>query len=1181
MATLPQSSSAVLARAREFQRDGEVEFSLELLKRAKERDPSAVMRHALGRLLYEMGRPREAMAELVALLKIDSNHVEALLTLAESLGQIGEADRAMKMVDRAAELGAPAMRITTLRRSLGSVQSQVSDAIPFHKAQAPPQPRRTLLGLPHKDDGERKLPRIETGSFQALSAYDSAGASNEMSLLQEVPRLGRDAEFDSLLTNAGVPVVEQPNPSYRADPSLRMSGDFASPTDQTAAVFLSDFEASQDATTALVYSDHVATDLDETGYLPRMESPTEDELLFNEFEVDPTFEDDEGVHSPNVYVQAQAPVAAQAQVFFDENAFVRDHASVHQGHGAPSAPSPFVEVRSPVSQAGFGSPANAAPLRPSGWSSDEFPIVGSALPSSLPSADSPSLEGISTQMKVALGAALILLVFVIALVSSGVTEARAIENLLNEAEALEGSDSYGQLKDALAVLDKASQTRGFLRIALPGTKGPKLRAEAAAREAFVAAILNVKHAEPLDPNLDSRIRQASTEDPRTQAAMVLSLLAKGQTFQAAEAAAEARKAFPGNPAIEEVDVIARLALEQPRAAHTAVAPFRASAQTRRQELLVFEVDAMLRSEKAVPALEAFLKQNPKNVTASLALSELLKGDKATRSDAERLLTQILESEARIQASRLDIARISVALADVLVLAGDLDRAEEKFREASREVPERAQAYTRLIDFYLTQGRFDEIPIYLKRARDNGAVGFDITLAEARYLVRTGKPEEAAHALLQISGNDPRKQWWLGMSYLDMRRFSEATQAFKASASGQLGLPIAEALQHAAEALDGGKVEDAQYAIEKVVEKSPEDAMGYFARGLVLLRTAKLRSAEQQDKAFKDAAEAFEKAFQLDSTNERFAFGACEAHLARLDGRQAERTCLAGRRLNPNFVEGTLLTAHLRLLQGQIVDARDLIVASEKQRPDDLAVGILRIQHSLQTRDEKAAQSEINRWLSRETQNLDLTVLEGRLALMRGDLPRAAAYLEKAHAELPTHGEAAVFYGAVLAKLNKTDQAGDILKEVISHPTWGPHAWLYLGEVRRRQGKWKDATDNLAAAKREFSRSLGPLSRISLLQAEWAHYYGARYDWGHPEVLKALEAGRVDGDADEPELNLAYAVHYLKRKQPDPTAALDAFERVIRVAPYRCDAIQGALLIPVLNAKRRQELETARASACPG
>jgi tetratricopeptide (TPR) repeat protein len=197
------------------------------------------------------------------------------------------------------------------------------------------------------------------------------------------------------------------------------------------------------------------------------------------------------------------------------------------------------------------------------------------------------------------------------------------------------------------------------------------------------------------------------------------------------------------------------------------------------------------------------------------------------------------------------------------------------------------------------------------------------------------------------------------------------------------------------------------------------------------------------------------------------------------------------------------------------------------------------------------------------------------------LPRAAAYLEKAYTQLPTHGEAAVFYGAVLAKLNKVDEASDVLKEVISHPTWGPQAWMYLGEVRRRQGKWKDATDNLAAAKREFSKTIGPSSRISLLQTEWAYYYSTRYDWNHPDVFKSLETGRTEGDADEPELNLAYAIYYLKRKQPDSAAALEAFEKVLQVLPHRCDAIQGALANPTLNAKRRVELETARASACSG
>jgi hypothetical protein len=57
---------------------------------------------------------------------------------------------------------------------------------------------------------------------------------------------------------------------------------------------------------------------------------------------------------------------------------------------------------------------------------------------------------------------------------------------------------------------------------------------------------------------------------------------------------------------------------------------------------------------------------------------------------------------------------------------------------------------------------------------------------------------------------------------------------------------------------------------------------------------------------------------------------------------------------------------------------------------------------------------------------------------------------------------------------------------------------------------------------------------------------------------------------------------LKRRKPDVEAASQYIENVLRVAPYRCDAIQFALNNrKAFESKRVREIEELRKNHCDG
>lgn len=1164
VATLPESVPAVLARAAEFRRTGEVEFAIELLKRSRERHPVETIRIKLARMLLEIDRPRDAMAELVALLKEDSNHVEALLSLTQALAKIGEPERARKMLERAKELGAPASRTATLEAVLtGRVKD---DAIPFQNG----APRKTLLGLPNARDNKQPAPlsKMGTGSFQALADYDSHGDDNELSLLQEVPNLDGDRGFDQVLSNAGVQLPEAHEPVYRAQHDLRTTADLAGPSDETSALILEDRTIDDDATQAVQWSDELAEAMDETGYLPAHEDV--EETNFHIKLEDHTEED-----------------IPEAPVFFDEDSFVRDHRSdsvevdVDEDIKYKNPPAPATAPAKPAQMPQHQAQPVSQTERPSGWSSDQFPAFNPPV-SAVPSAsDEPSIR-LGPVLKIAGLVSVLLLGLVVAMVVSGTMEAKAVEELLNESAPKEESYAYGDLKEARDLLWKATNTSGFFPISLPGSKGPKLRAEAKARFVLTSSLLNYLHADPLPTGFDAAKTSLEASNSKLAASDVYLKLSSGKPFEASELGATHRKTFAGELAIEEADVWARLELEQARSAHRAVASLRAVENLGpRQEGLILAVDAANREENVLPKLKTRLKEDPENTQFALAFAQLAMHDKETRKEAEQVLTKLLESEARGELSQRDIAEISLALAQTLVLANDLDRAEEKFREAQKAVPNQARYAAHLVNFYVSQRRFDEAATLIERHSTPDLLGPELWFAQAHLLLRRGSPEKAAHELQQVVSADPRREWWLGLAYFDLGRYEEAAGSFTKAAASTLAPSDAETMRILANGLAKSEFDATLKGIEDEIEKDKEAALRHWAKGKALLEQAKSGSLESQDKLLKSAAKSFEKAQEIEA-DERWAFGECEANLIRLDEKPAEKACLAGRKLNPHYVPGMVLTARLKRLQDEIQEARELITKASVERPEDIEAGIEKIRLYMQNRDLEGAQKEIDKWHTREPGNHTIKVLEGRIAYLRAEFQRAAAYLETAYKEEPTDGEAAVFYGSALAKLGLHEQAGENLRDMLSHPEWGPYGWMLLADVRRVQSRWRDVEQNLAAARRDFNKTLGPKLRFSLLYTQYARYYAERHRWDHPAVLRNLEKAKSDGDLDEPEMNLTFAEYYLKRRKPDVEAASQYIESVLRVAPYRCDAIQFALNNrKAFESKRVREIEELRKNHCDG
>lgn len=1240
---LPDSAQRVLDTAAAWRQQDEYDYALELLRRCVERHPITSFRVELARTFAEIGKYREAMSSLVNVLKLDPNHVDALLIMAVSMAHCGEGDRSHKMLDRAARAGARADVVESIRREVvgdptmersyqpaAPPQTSPKQLLPDHATPASSQPphrneqsrpqRQTAIGAPLSDDDDSippapSVPRIQTGEFLDLDRYESADA-NEQSLIQSVPEVGSDQQFDQLLNDMGVPVESQPAMKFGAEPeTVPYQGEVAGPDDATTALNISDDDlptghanaSDSDETQAIVFEDEVfepvtpadpATDVAgwqqaEIGSfslgvdISNDQNPRAVEPQQNQRQAQPRYVSSEPPMVSNANreptprpdtldsFESYSPAAHQ-DGFFDEGQFETDLAPGDQAQNQQTDQQ--APQRMPRSEQQPQPHQQPRPRQQPG--EQQLPNGGEFSPTSaVPGASDDGSGGMDLRILMAVAFAGILLVVAVGAVAvSGISETRGVKAHIETAETQIKPDTFQAYQRTADALEKAVDHQGFLNITLPGSSAPKLKSEAAAKFLFTLAMMDYRFGGVEDARIEKARGVAPAQDPTAIAGNAMLALSENDPHRADEIASAARDAFPGNQHVETAQIYAALELQQIESARTAAKSLRSleSPSTHISYVLNL-VDARAERAGALTGLRKFLEAHPDHVDAQIQLSRLLRKGEDELVDAKKRLEKIV---ARRDIGPMQQVRARSALARAHESLGDESKAEVMLRDALELEPGRALAYEELLDFYLDKRRMDEVEKYVAKAEEADARSPRVSFLEAESLVRTSRPDKAVQAMGQLKFEDVRREWWRGLGYVGLGRDQDALAAFKSGAklAGEFHPVLAFKATFEAR-VENEKRQDAAFALKNARETRAEDPEVFYASALFEIDRARdTESSSTRRKRLDSAQEYLEKALNLEK-DERFYFSLCAAHVMERDGEDAEKACENGRDLNDAYVPGLLALADLRRLQGRYNEAIDILEPLTKDRPDDHQVSILLARTVLENRQPGRAQEIVDGWLGKGVAEREFGLLEGRIQYERRNFTRAAGYLKSAHEADKTDGEAAVFYGATLIALGQGDEADPLLRDTISHPTWGGHAWMELGKLRHDQKRWKDVVENFAGARSEFRDQTGPKSRFSELYASWALAYKDRWSWSDRRVYSKLDDGRDDGDPDDPDLNKAWALYHMNQRRPDRDAAKKYLEKAIEAAPYRCDVYK--LLRPMVEEKdeRKQLDEKVREHNC--
>ena len=413
IANLPHSAAVLATDVIVLAESGEELQAESILRLALGKHGASELRVALANVLIRQNRHKEAMTEMVGVLRADPENSDALLVLATCLMECGELDRGGKMLQKARLAGVDTRQGHDLEKRWHELVAQSTNpafaalTLPDIGPQTTPPPgsaeeqrkrNETLMGRPTSgragtppnfDVGDptghtapprlpadaetskkpRRLPPppLQSGTFASLDTWDIDDADeNDLDTTAIAPEKLR-------LSDEG-PLERIPIPAHAAD----SSGDYAKPTDMTSALVLDDDLAAPDEHTGHIPYSEVERGLRNVASPPTVERDIES---MPSVEYDANFaaearDHQEPTHAPPADLDDLPAYDSDIQAFQAESPTAEDHWNEFDPH-AQAMPAQNFDERPPVDYGDW----NDIPSMP--------PAKGSHAPSHTP-ADTPN-----------------------------------------------------------------------------------------------------------------------------------------------------------------------------------------------------------------------------------------------------------------------------------------------------------------------------------------------------------------------------------------------------------------------------------------------------------------------------------------------------------------------------------------------------------------------------------------------------------------------------------------------------------------------------------------------------------------------------------------------------------------------------------------------------------------------
>lgn len=796
-----------------------------------------------------------------------------------------------------------------------------------------------------------------------------------------------------------------------------------------------------------------------------------------------------------------------------------------------------------------------------------------------------------------LGAAgLVVCVFVVA----GATtcwDARSLSDSLTYVETVRADDTYGSWTTAYEVAERNAVPPGSLRRFLH-TLGAVAPVNPAARRhqlqgelAYIAAQIEYRFESENSRRAFDHARTAfgpdRTNSPTAAAAQTYRLLSRGDIGEALSVARSAREEFEGNRRVDRAFLEAALAAGAAEEIVTGTEQLKTNAEnwTARDRYLLARSATYDPDFSRDEALQSLLdREGAPHLGAKIEMiSELAEREKPDEAETQ---TRSLLDDDGDSAAPYQLARIHIALGRALAAsaggpsekngdeekdggksedgggeASSGDTARTQFEKAIETIPERTSVYVPLIDYFLDAGDLEAAAGEIEAAESTAGTSELLDVRKARLAYLQGRFDEALQLLATADDNlslAPILEGRIRLATGDAERakaiLDEVPDAHPEYDTARLLGLVAQA------DIDAGVPESARKTADEVTAGEALSAQTYRAAARLSLRAARYEEGEVADAALDSTAEFIDAARERQPDRALHDYLSCERYRLEEDREQAAHHCRRAREKNPAYLPGMMTAVRVEMLRQSPEDAALLAARLAGTFDDSWAVAKLQMRALLRSHRPDRARTVLARWRDREDVDpAERRLFDGHIAFFQGDYDAALESYGKARDSGTVGEEASLYYAHSLVRLDRPDDAEKIVRGLTDTDRWRAAAWTVFGELRRRQGRGRDALENLSLARRHLDAETDPRWRISQMQTQRALTWRDRRDWDDGRVGRYLERARERGDPESPETLYPFGLYYLyveDRDRNDPEKAAEYLQKVVDIQPHRCGAIDA-------------------------
>jgi len=342
-------------------------------------------------------------------------------------------------------------------------------------------------------------------------------------------------------------------------------------------------------------------------------------------------------------------------------------------------------------------------------------------------------------------------------------------------------------------------------------------------------------------------------------------------------------------------------------------------------------------------------------------------------------------------------------------SGDFDRAEVEYLNVLRMEPQNGRAVSRLGLIYTEQGRAARAIAYLMRGHELLPNDLDVRLRLAQLYLATGKVSDARAEVEYILAHRPTDPEAPSLLIASLVKSEEAAtlrqRLLDLPAPAPNSAPVLSAL--AALELRQGRIDEAEGFLQRAKLADPSFATVYSMQAGIEIAKKNLPAA---DAAFKQAAT-----------------------------------------LSPPRSPRQIQYAQFKIRLGDLATGTKLLEDITQKNPDYVPAWVTLAEVNLAQNKTKEAETCLNRALSRDPQNLEALILQGRLHNQKGDFEKAQGVFEKLVAAYPRLPLVYQELGRTYANAGDITKAINTLNQALALAPSSPEVSLLLARLNSRKG----------------------------------------------------------------------------------------------------------------------------------